>query len=151
MPKFTPDPEKDESWWMNLELINPLGFDNEMCDDEREIKPGNWVACGAILGERYGTLEGYKVVFPTSTDCLYWVRWMLLPYECDVDFTYSIKDTKLFGFSKEMADQIDNAPDGINSEKLIFQFREKLPFTLKDMGVELYYLKSYEEFSSENF
>ena len=151
MPKFTPEPVHDEAWWKGRDLMNIIGFDKVMCDGDANgkayhVAPENWVASVNYASEPFAPIGGYEVVFPTATDCLYWIRWMLLPYDCDVNDTYSIKQIELFGNIRDIAEVIDSAPDGTDAGELIMKLRIRIIRALQREELALYYIKPGEDY-----
>ena len=151
MTSFIPQPVHDADWWGSINLWNPLGMDDKFGDVEiEEITDDSWVAIGNFIDEEYAPAEGYRVFFPTSTDCLLWVRWYLLPFECDnEEHNKTGKEVQLFGKSKEIAYRIDQAPDGTNSEKLIADIKEEITHALVNGGFDLYTLMSGQEYLND--
>jgi len=152
MSKFIPEPVYDETWWKTRNLINAIGFDNEMCIfEEVEIKPEQWIACGVLTSEIYAPIEGYQVVFPTATDCLYWIRWVLLPFDCDLDQICDLEKIELFGTTKEIAQKFDESKDGTKTEYMLKEILDilDLPAYFQDGNLDLYYIKSGEQYIRE--
>lgn len=157
MEKFSQKPVHDEAWWRSRELINIIGFDDEMCNSDEDgradhVEPENWVACADYY--RLSGCFGCEVLFPTVTDCLYWIRWILLTSDCDVKATYSNEEVELFGAVKEIAQEIDEAPEGTNAGEMILNLRERIYRSLTNKNFELFYIKSEEEYlrdESEGF
>ncbi len=147
MTHFFPEPLHDVEWWGNIQLSNPLGMPNKFGTFEIEdITQDNWLAFGNFISEWYPPVEGYPIVFPTATDCLMWVRWYLLPYECDNEEYKTGKEVILIGKPKEIAERIDAVPSGTNSDELLKAIREDVIHSLENGDFELYNLRSSQEY-----
>ena len=120
MPKFIPEPKYSEEWWKSIEVYNIIAFDNEMCFSNllTDEKPDKWMAFAVYKGEPFPPSLGYRVLFPTATDCLYWIRWLVLPEECLESGMEDRKDIILTGKQKKSLKIIDNSFDGTNSADL---------------------------------
>ena len=150
MTRYYPNPVHDANWWGSIELINPLGVNDKFGDLETENIAGkNWLAFGNFIDEPYAPPQGYRVVFPTSTDCLLYIRWVLLPYECDNDEYKNGKEVELFGKPKEIADIIDQAPDETSAEEMIVTIREETTNALVNCGFEIYTLMSGQDYLND--
>lgn len=117
MHKFIPEPVHSSEWWSENPIVNALGQDQW---ENEPITGKSWVICGGYISEPYAPVHGYPRTFPTATDCLLWLRWMALPdmSEGDLD-NKSQKEIELIPEIKEIADIIDNAADGSNSEEML--------------------------------
>ena len=149
MPKFIPEPKYEENWWKSHEVYNIIGFDGEFCDDQINAKPGNWVAYAVYHSEFMPPFGGYRVLFPTATDCLNWIRWMVLPEECLNGEEKKRTKVVLTGKAKEIAEIIDGATDKTPSEEILRLIRDAV---IKDIGKDkdIYFIGSIEE-DRENY
>ena len=135
----------DEEWWKNIKFFNIIGFDNEMCDDNLEEKPGNWVAYAVYLSEPFHPITGYRVLFPTPTDCLYWIRWLVLPEACMEHDLQDRKEIVLTGKAKEIADIIDQASDKTPSVDLILRLRNEVRKWMSEENKDIFFIGPVEE------
>ena len=149
MTKYLPKPIFDEDYWKNCDVYNIIAFNKECCYDQIEAQPGNWVAYAVYHSEFIPPVGGYRVLFPTATDCLYWIRWMVLLEEC-----LNVEDMKrtevlLTGKAKEIAEIIDGAPDGTRSEELMKIIR---PHIVQELGEDkdIFFVGSIEEYQNPN-
>lgn len=128
----------DEEWWKYRKIINPLWFDDVMCDETISEKPGNWVLYGNYHSEPFAPAGGYRVLFPTSLDCLFWIRWVFLPYLNSNDSIIFGGDVELTGELNKFADEIDsNLGKGISKE-FIESVIEKIIHLNNDQDLEIY-------------
>ena len=146
MPKFLPVPNHDEDWWMNVTQPNIIGFDDEMCSDLTDEKPGNWVAYAYYTSEMYPPAMGYRVIFPTSTDCLYWIRWIVLPDSCELGEFKPRNEIIFKGKVKEFADTIDQFPDYSNSKEILNALKQDICLMMSDKEKEILFIGSLVEF-----
>lgn len=107
MSSIIPISEFNEDWWKSQRLVNPIGFDNFMCNEDIPVDKGNWTLYGNYLSEPFPPDEGYRVRFPTSSDLLLWIRWVFLPSLCDDFDKDKGADVTLYGPAKIMAEEIE--------------------------------------------
>ncbi len=77
--KYLPTPNHSDTWWSYQKLMNIMG------DWPYEISKDSWIVCCSFTSEMYAPMSGYPMIHSTSTDCLLWLRWLVLPIVSDYD------------------------------------------------------------------
>jgi hypothetical protein len=88
---------------------------------DESLTASSWIACAVFDAERAAPPGGYSVVFPTSTDCLLWLRWHVLPLGSQPDpIRVAAPHTiTLTAEASSVAGKIDQAPDGAQASDLL--------------------------------
>lgn len=146
MANFIPAPKYSEEWWKSIPIYNIIGFDQEMCSETAEPQPGNWLAFAVYNSEFCAPAMGYRVLFPTSTDCLYWIRWLVLPESCDYDDDQPRAGIVLSGKAEELAGLIDGSPEGTHAEDLLRSIRDNVRDWITDDHKTIFLICSLEEY-----
>lgn len=146
MANLIPAPKYSEDWWKSIHINNIIGFDQEMCSETAEPQPGNWLAYAVYNTEFCAPAMGYRVLFPTATDCLYWIRWLVLPESGDFDDTQPRTGIVLTGKAKELARLIDGSPEGTHAEDLLRSIRNDVRNWMTDEQKTIYLICSIDEF-----
>lgn len=120
-----PKPYFDIDFWKSVELINLLGAGSF---EEGPVQNISWVACCGYWSEPYSPYIGYPVIFSTVSDCLLWLRWVVLGYACSDGDNPPAETVKLTGIYLEIANEIDQAliESVKTSEEILSLAAEKL-------------------------
>jgi hypothetical protein len=126
MPKYFSTQFHSEEWWKKVGIINPIGFDNVICNDELPVKKGNWTLYGNYQSEPFPPTGGYRVLFPTASDCLLWIRWVFLPHICTDDDLLLGEEVELYGEAKQIAMEIDKNISIKDSTMILGEIKSKI-------------------------
>jgi hypothetical protein len=128
MTPFTPEPQFPEEWWQDLDLseVDPY---TAMDEFDAAVGADTWVACALWTGEVSAPPSGYVPWFPTATDLVLWLRWVVLATSVSAvarDATRTkAGDVVLSGEAATVARIIDGAPDGTSAADVLGQLDEQ--------------------------
>ena len=120
---LVPASVRPSTWWAQLDLTdsNPIGAAQLL---EVDSSPSTWIAWSVMEESLYESPTGYATFLPTSTDCLWWFRWVLLPWTDPNSYIWDYpqptgETVSLTGAASELAEQIDGARGGDKAEDLL--------------------------------
>ena len=150
MAKFYPEPEVNQEYWASTTLYNVIGFDIPGIGDNQNLSlnKNSWVVYAFYTSEPFPAPMGYPVHFPTSTDCLLWIRWLVLPSFALTEEEVTGDRIVLKGDLKEFADEIDQAPENSMSEEILTKLTHKLKNLCESHGLYICFIGTVHDFLS---